>query len=100
MESSPTQLIRFSFQFGYEPLFTSSFFGALILALSHPSFTARSSAYRRQFKQWFLTPFPFKPTRPDEPVPCHAEEFGDSDLLSVSLSDGGSEEIHVDDLHA
>jgi hypothetical protein len=76
MESSPTQLIRFSFHFGYEPLFASSFFGALILALSHPSFTARSSAYHRQFTQWFLTPFSFKPTRPDEPVSRHAEEFG------------------------
>lgn len=30
---------------------------ALVLALSHPSCTPRSSAYRRQFNQWFLTPF-------------------------------------------
>ena len=29
---------------------------ALVFAMSHPSFTARSSAHRRQFRQWLLTP--------------------------------------------
>jgi hypothetical protein len=38
-------------------MFTSSYFAALVLAMSHPSFTARSSVHRRQIKQWFLTPF-------------------------------------------
>jgi hypothetical protein len=31
-------------------LFTISFFDAFVLAMLHPSFTARSSAHRRQFK--------------------------------------------------
>jgi len=30
---------------------------AIVLAWSHQSFTAPSSAHRRQFNQWFLTPF-------------------------------------------
>jgi hypothetical protein len=38
-------------------MFTSSYFAARVLAMSHPSFTARSSVHRRQFKQSFLTPF-------------------------------------------
>ena len=36
------------------PVPTSS---APVLAISHPSFAPRSSAHRRQFKQWFLAPF-------------------------------------------